>query len=108
MRDTNGTSSRTVDEMKSELGGLMGRTGFQIDWQGAHDFAGDLVRVEIRGSCEPPSAAIHDSRTVQTGSSAVADGKVLPFGWVDCTAIAQLLESHLAHMPKDQPGFGVW
>ena len=102
LHDTNDTPARILGEMKSELSGLMGRAGFQIDWHGAHDFAGDLVMVAIRGSCEPPSAAIHDSRIVQMGSSAVADGKVLPFSWVDCTAIAQLLEPYLAHMPKDQ------
>ena len=36
------------------------------------------------------------------GSSAVADGKVLPFSWVDCTVLAQLLEPYLTRTPKER------
>jgi len=95
-----------LGEMKSELGAIMKRAGFQIEWHGAQAsnvaVEGDLVVVELRGSCEPPATWIHDSAIVRIGSSAVADGKVLPFSWVDCTALAQFLKPYLIHKTRDR------
>jgi len=108
LHDANGTSALILGEMRAELSALMEHAGFQIGWHGAQPSAavpGDLVVVDLRGSCEPPSASLHDSRIVQMGSSAVADGKVLPFAWVDCTAVVQVLESYLAHKPQEQREF---
>jgi hypothetical protein len=100
------TPDLTLSEVKLELNTLMERAGFEIEWGGAEASSaivnGDLVVVELRGSCEPPSASISEPRVVQLGSSAVADGKVLPFSWVDCTALAQLLEPHLTPEQKDR------
>jgi len=87
-------------EMKLELSSLMVPAGYEIHWRGTPAspaaIRGDLVVVELRGSCAPPSDAILQSTVVQLGSSAVADGKVLPFSWVDCTELARMLEPHLA------------
>jgi hypothetical protein len=106
LHNPNGTPDPILEEMKAELGALMGRAGFQIEWPGGRNsnavVAGDLVMVELRGYCKPPSASVHDSRIVQMGSSAVADGKVLPFSWVDCTAVAQLLERYLSRKSAAQ------
>lgn len=101
LHNDNGTPDLILGEMKSELSALMERAGFEIEWLAMPvsnaAVAGDLVVVEFRGSCEAPSALIRRSRIVQMGSSAVADGKVLPFSWVDCTAVAQLIEPHMTH-----------
>ena len=106
LHDANGTPGLILAEMKSELSALMGRAGFEIEWHGAQALSmavqGDLVVAELRGSCELPSTSIHDSNIVHIGSSAVADGKVLPFSWVDCTALARLLEPYLAHKPQER------
>jgi hypothetical protein len=92
--------------MKLELNSLMERAGYAIEWRGAQASAaavnGDLVVVELHGSCEPPAASNPGPGILQLGSSAVADGKVLPFSRVDCTALAQFLEPHLNHNQKEQ------
>jgi hypothetical protein len=109
LHNDNGTPDVILGEMRSELSALMGRAGFQIAWRAAQDanaaVAGDLVIVDLRGSCAPPSTSIRDSRIVQMGSSAVANGKVLPFSWVDCTAVAQLLEPYLTPQQAAQRDF---
>jgi hypothetical protein len=98
-----------LSEMKSEVGSLMEPAGYQIEWSGAHastkSFKGALVVVELRGSCERPSSSISQRGVVQLGSSAVADGKVLPFSWADCTALAHFLEPSLTHKQKRQREF---
>ena len=98
-----------LTEMKSELASLMEPAGYQIHWSGAHalvtPFHGDLVVIEVRGSCDLPSSSISRTRVVQLGSSAVADGKVLPFSWADCTALAQILEPFLTHQRKEKREF---
>jgi hypothetical protein len=98
-----------LSEMKSEVGSLMEPAGYQIEWSGAHastkSFKGALVVVELRGSCERPSPSLPQPGVVQLGSSAVADGKVLPFSWADCTALAQFLEPSLTHKQKQQREF---
>jgi hypothetical protein len=98
-----------LNEMKSEVGSLMEPAGYQIEWSGAQasttSFKGALVVVEVRGSCQRPSSFIPQPGTVQLGSSAVADGKVLPFSWADCTALAQFLEPSLTHKQKQQREF---
>ena len=106
LHNSNGTPDLILGEMKSELSALMERAGFEIDWLAMPvsngTVAGDLVVVEFRGSCVAPSALVRRSRIVQMGSSAVADGKVLPFSWVDCTAVAQLIEPYMTRQQRAQ------
>jgi len=106
LHNPEGTSDLALSEMKLELNSLMERAGFEIDWLGKEASSaimkGDLVVVELRGSCQPPSASVSEPGVVRLGSSAVADGKVLPFSWVDCTALAQLLEPYLTREQKQR------
>jgi len=95
-----------LDEIKSELGSLMEPSGYQLHWRGAEptaqSFEGGLIVLEIRGSCDRKSASLRRPGVVQLGSSAVADGKVLPFSWADCGAVSLFLEPWLTHMQKQQ------
>jgi hypothetical protein len=106
LQSTGGPPDLILSEMKVELNSLMERAGFAVQWRGAQASTaavnGDLVVVELRGSCEPPSTSIPVSGILQLGSSAVADGKVLPFSRVDCTALAQFLEPYLTRKQKER------
>lgn len=109
LHNPNGTPDVIVGEMKTELNTLMDRAGFQVQWSDTQPsnaaFIGDLVVVELRGSCAVPTTLIRRSRIVQMGSSAVADGKVLPFSWVNCTAVAQLIEPYMSRQQAAQRDF---
>ena len=102
-------SSAMLGEMKSELGSLMETAGYQIHWRDLQNSTsaadGDVVVVELRGSCAPPPRPDVQPSVVQLGSSAVADGKVLPFTWVDCTQLARMLESHLTRAQQEKRDF---
>jgi hypothetical protein len=108
LQNPNAIPDSTLQEMKLEVSSLLEPAGFRIGWRGAGDSAtevpGDLVVVELRGACTLPSPAIARPPVVQLGSSAVADGKVLPFSWVDCTELARMLEPYFAtarRQPRD-------
>ena len=109
LRASDAVPELMLTEMKSEVGSLMERAGYRIEWSGERSsttsFKGALVVVELRGSCERPTSSLPQRGVVRLGSSAVADGKVLPFSWADCTALAQFLEPSLTHQQKQQREF---
>ena len=85
--------------MSSELKVVMEEAGYRVIWHGAADppsgaGAENLVIVELRGVCMAQfsdAAAKPLPWTVPLASSSVVDGKVLPFSWVDCTALNRFL-----------------
>jgi len=106
LQNTIGEPDLTLNEMRVELNSLMAHAGYEIRWHSPQASAevvpGDLVVVQLRGSCKPPSDPIREPVRLRLGSSEVADGRVLPFSWVDCSAVARVLEPYLSRDQKDQ------
>jgi hypothetical protein len=88
-----------LSAMSRELGSLMQPAGFRVVWRGVSDppssaGAEHLVMVELRGACTAQFSSVASaplSSPLPLASSSVADGKVLPFSWVDCTALNRFL-----------------
>jgi len=88
-----------LSAMNRELGTLMQPAGFRVVWRGASDppstaGAEHLLMVELRGVCTAQFLSMAStplSSPLPLASSSVADGKVLPFSWVDCTALNRFL-----------------
>jgi hypothetical protein len=104
-----GTQSlRQLDSMKRELARLMRSAGYEIEWRGPRDSNIDtgafLAVVEFRGDCDASSgksyAGSAPSGVSDLASTFVSDGRVLPFSWVNCANLANILAPALA----DQPG----
>lgn len=91
------TSPGTTKEMLREASQILGATGVRLSFTNrseasAHDFS-DLVVMTFRGNCksEPPAPRYDES-----GPYAVTwttDGRVLPFGEVDCEKVIQSARS---------------
>ncbi len=85
--------------MNRELESLMLPAGFRVVWRGASDppsaaGAEHLIMVELRGVCMAQFSSMASmplSSPLPLASSSVADGRVLPFSWVDCTALNRFL-----------------
>jgi len=98
-------STAVVANMMRELGDLMLTAGFRIEWgdwkkPGVSLESADLAVVVLRGTCSAASPVdpTDQSRNVQVlASTAVADHKILPFSWIDCTALSQFLGPSMAH-----------
>lgn len=94
--------------MNRELNALMETAGYRIAWRGAADppsnaGAENLVIVELRGVCMAQfsaNAVKPLSWTVPLASSSVVDGKILPFSWLDCTALNRFLAPVASEKPK--------
>jgi hypothetical protein len=102
-----GSSADILAEMNRELAALMQQTSFRLIWRHAHDgFSGGgaahLIVVELRGDCAVPSS-YDPSQPVVTSmalaSTSVVDGKVLPFSWVDCSALSRFLGPAISTLP---------
>ena len=100
-----------LSAMNHELGVLMQPAGFRVVWRGISDppsLAGaeHLVMVELRGVCTAQFASMASAplaSPLPLASSSVADGKVLPFSWVDCTALNRFLAPVAANQsPAEQ------
>jgi len=106
LNNIGGAPDSALSQMKPQLAGLMRTAGIEVEWHDLNAPAaalnGDLVVVEVRGSCAVPAHRQPDRGMVQLGSSAVADGRVLPFSWIDCDSLAGLLEPSLAGARKQQ------
>ncbi len=97
-----GQESSTPDVLRAmnrELDTLMLPAGFRVVWRGASDppsavGAEHLVMVELRGVCMAQFASMASmplSSPRALASSSVAEGRVLPFSWLDCTALNRFL-----------------
>ncbi len=88
-----------LNAMSRELSVLMQPAGFRVVWRGISDppsgaGAEHLVMVDLRGVCTAQFSSMASaplSSPMPLASSSVADGKVLPFSWVDCTALNRFL-----------------
>jgi hypothetical protein len=99
---------RTVSYMRRELETLLSTAGYKVEWKVLGNPSGAdqsvLAVVELRGSCRAP-AANTSVKPVENGASlastAVEGDKVLPFTWINCETLTQLLAPRLA---KAEPG----
>ena len=95
-------SSLSLQAMRLELRDLMGPTGVNFALNFSAPSAQNssrvdrVIMVEFRGDCRAgagPSAKFKNGTSL--ASTAVTDGKVLPFTWVDCSALNQFLHAEL-------------
>lgn len=91
-------SSPSLTPARAEVARLMAPAGFQVEWKDISerrpglDFA-RLVIVELRGNCAAPvNLAVPSSvDTRSLASTAIVDGKVLPFSTVQCDSLRKLM-----------------
>jgi len=84
-------SQTSVKEMKRESGLILRSSGVRLDWrmlgENPHASYSDLVVMTFNGACKfdaPPP--IHDAPG-PLGMTRLVDGKILPFGEVNCDRI---------------------
>jgi hypothetical protein len=110
LKSDGGSPPAVLSEMKTELASLVHRAGLRIDWWTAKKrpsgVEGDLIVIDLRGTCKPPGPGA-EMRTVKNmtalASSAIADGLVLPFSWVDCNAVNGFLSDSIAALHQARP-----
>ena len=95
----------TFQEMKKELADLMSPAGVPLRWQEAlsfEDVNGYTVVVDLSGNCSVPFHAEAERPALRTplGSTATADGFILPFVQVNCGALASLIAPLIGDQPE--------
>jgi hypothetical protein len=100
------SSPEVLGAMQRELTLLMQDAGYRLEVRRAEAPASGagaehLVVVDLRGSCVASGASPDPlPPTLILASSAVADGRVLPFSWVDCEALKRFLRPVLANQTE--------
>lgn len=90
----------SMAELQAELAELVAPAGVDLQWLTSTEVrtasVSSLISVELRGSCDfRKKAPGKFANRSALASTAVADGRVLPFVWVDCTAVRQFLRAPL-------------
>jgi hypothetical protein len=101
-------STAVLNVMKSELAVLMQGTGVRVEWRvlkesQAETSFGFATVMELRGQCSVPWRDDW-TQSVKNGeplaSTAVVDGYILPFTWVDCAALSRLIGPSITEEPS--------
>lgn len=102
LRSGGDTSPTVLSEMKTNLIWLLGSAGLRTGWWSTRDrftgVDGDLIIVDLQGTCDPRASAadLTGKNPTVLASTAVADGRILPFSSVDCGAVNRFLADSLA------------
>ena len=94
-------SSLPIRAMQAEMNALLAPAGFSLRWVktgGMSSLALDqrIVSVELRGSCHSGVDAPGKFKGYTAlASTAIVDGEVLPFTWINCAALNQFLRGKL-------------
>ncbi len=93
-------SGLSLEAMRLELRDLMVPTGVSLTFTSARNTSADrLVVVTLRGNCQAGAKASGKFKDkTPLASTAVTDGKVLPFSWVDCNALNKFLKTERAEI----------
>jgi hypothetical protein len=102
----------TVSFMKRELETLMETAGYRVEWKVLGDPSGKddrvITVVELRGSCRAPEPTVY-VKPVENGASlastAVERGKILPFSWINCETLTEMLAPSLSGKESGQRDF---
>jgi hypothetical protein len=107
------TTSRPVLAMEQEVESQIKAAGYQVEWRrlggsalGTED--GFIAIIELKGTCEAPAPGIYVT-PVKTGASlastAVENGQVLPFSWINCETMTETLAASLTTADSDRRDF---
>lgn len=101
-------SAASLPFMREELANLLAPAGIQLQWlkPGTPNLTGHTISVELRGSCQPRESSAKFKDRTPLASTAVQDGKVLPFSWVDCAALDRFLGTSLHSVSKRDEVYG--
>jgi hypothetical protein len=103
LRTNAGQPNQPLQEMKREANALMDTAGYRLEWRSLTGQPVEAVEaavavVELRGICEvpEPSAALVPLEAASSlASTAVSNGEVLPFSWLECGTLSRMLAASL-------------
>ncbi|MEQ1883481.1 MAG: hypothetical protein ABL967_00340 [Bryobacteraceae bacterium] len=105
-------SPSAMSEMKAEMDKLMRSVGVTLHWKDSVKDLGsthaELVVLELRGTCDAPRRVPTGPRLqnlTSLASTAVSDGRILPFSWLDCAALSRFIGGSIADLPAPQRDF---
>jgi hypothetical protein len=106
LKAADGLSAFALGEAKTELESVMRGAGAHIVWWDAEwsrtAVAGTLIVADFTGTCSPPLTAgrIPDADKLPAlAHTSTAEGRVLPFTYVDCETLSEFLGPALAELP---------
>lgn len=99
-------TSEALGPMRAEVARLMEPTGLNIEWKdlsdrkAGEDFA-RLVNVELRGQCIATLGTSVNGDVRSLASTAVVDGRVLPFSAIECDRLRKVLSPTLMSAKRE-------
>jgi len=108
-----GQSPRVLEFMRRELGQLMETAGYELVWRDTHSppevTASPLIVARLQGVCALPAGDLDSyaplAKAASLASTAVVEGRVIPFSTVNCANLSRTLAPMLAGEPGARRDF---
>ena len=105
-------SAVSISRMQEEVAAILKPSGIDLDWRSlkdrrANESFADLVVLRFRGACQGVDFTLpHEGWPNMIGqtlaSTAVSDGRVLPFSEVECDQIRRYIAPNVTRLSADQ------
>ena len=94
-------SAKSIPYFRHEVSALMHSAGYRVEWRELGKSSGDagvavVVVVDLQGKCDLVSTDDAGGSSSNLASTAVSDGRILPFSSVDCGTLTRMLAPALA------------
>jgi hypothetical protein len=94
-------SNLSLENMKVELGQIMKPVGLNLEWHSLEEATGkgeasQILVVHFEGACAGNELEAAPVKAGPLGWTSVSDGEVLPFSYVDCDRIRNLMSTSLS------------
>lgn len=94
-------SSLAVEAMQAETASILAPAGLHLEWRALSENDGtesfnEIAVMEFHGECDGEAYGTFSDRDAPLGLTEVTEGRVLPFGKIECNQVRQTLRMALA------------
>lgn len=99
LRSTAAQSAEALGEMRHETSMLLDPAGYSLEWRSSDqspETSDFLSVVELKGHCDAEQGGARVENGAKLATTAVSDGKILPFTSIDCPLVSRFVAPSLA------------
>jgi hypothetical protein len=100
-------SEQAIEVMERETASILKPAGLRIEWRvlaendGTESF-NEIAVIEFGGECDADASWLPPRCNLPLGEAQISEGRVLPFGRIECDQVRRTIQSQLAVAPPER------